>query len=192
MYEHILKIFFSICWKMSQKCERISYEIVVCDLFVISGFLVLNGPPRPNARRQCQSSLLGENICKIIFFKLFLLFIWKNKQKKGTTIITSCSIRRAGRRCEFYSVVIRPLLYLYINIFLDIYLLMCLGDIAQVLRFDTRLWLYVLCVSRAPTGISAVLLHRPSARTSLRSEHCGPRQCGRSGSRRRSCRRSRW
>ena len=34
IHEHILKIYLNIVWNMSQKCEQISYELFVCDLFV--------------------------------------------------------------------------------------------------------------------------------------------------------------
>ena len=69
--------FFSdfIFWKMSQKCEQYSY-----DLFVIFGdFFGFMGSPHPHPRRQCQSSLPGERMWKII---VFWWFLWKELENK--------------------------------------------------------------------------------------------------------------
>ena len=35
IWEHILKVLFDICWKMSQKCEQVSYKRILQDLWGI-------------------------------------------------------------------------------------------------------------------------------------------------------------
>ena len=62
--------------------------------------LVLNGPSQhththTHPRRQCQSSLPGEKICKKVLYIDFCDF-YENKLKTCTKMITSCSIRRAS------------------------------------------------------------------------------------------------
>ena len=90
-----VKGIFDIFWKMFQKCEQFSYELLFFLFF--PGFVFLNGPPTPIPGVNV-SSLLGEkHMGENLFFSDFYDF-YENKKKRrkknGSKMIKSCSIRR--------------------------------------------------------------------------------------------------
>ena len=79
---------------MIQKCEFFGTNYLFVFLRYCF-FWVLNGPPKPHPRRQCQRSLPGEkHMEKYVFYwfhEFYVFFL-----KICTKMITSCSIRRVA------------------------------------------------------------------------------------------------
>ena len=93
IYEHILNMFFYIFWKCPEVWTIFVRTIFLWFLWFWKILGVLFGPPPTHPpthpQRQCQSSLPGENIWKIIVFWWFLWKRWKNSTGNKLTYLST-------------------------------------------------------------------------------------------------------
>ena len=91
VYTNIILRCFYICWKMSRSLNKCLYELFYLWLFVISC-----PPPIPSPASRSKFPSRGEK--KHVLSFIYFFYDVYAKSKKCTKMITSCNIRRVGRR----------------------------------------------------------------------------------------------